>query len=159
MEWLLIPTVALLFRLRGWSGIGSTLMGRLIYACGTALAFWAALHQGVYYLIWWLPPALAAALFVGCLPGWYGALDLGTNEGEPARDAWVMAARGIWFTAGAGAVVAWMDLASGAILAMSGASAVVWYAIGFHGPVPRWATVIGEVGTGATIGAALAVAA
>jgi len=88
---------ALLFRIRGGlfvSHLLPTWAGRMVWAIGaTAVLAW--LHQT------WSPwlIALVAALFVGCIPGWYGGFDLGRRGGRSYwRDASVLVLRGLWWT-------------------------------------------------------------
>lgn len=73
-------------KFRPWTG---DLPGRSHYyssmaalALGWGLFQWPGLLAGFSFLLW-------------RLPGWYGSLDAGTNEGSPARDAAVMSLRGL----------------------------------------------------------------
>lgn len=151
MDFLLPFIGAALFRLRGWSGIGSTTLGRLIWATGMAVAVIASTPLPLE-----LSLLLPIAFFAGTPWGTFGAIDLATNEGRGDKDMALNALRGLVFSAPVGLLAVAFGYDTGWGIAISGATSVCWYTIGHFGPWPRYATIIGECGTGATIGLALA---
>lgn len=162
VELFLVPAAALLFRLRGDAIVGSTTAGRLIYAGGLGLLTWALMPLAAPA---WLAPATAAGLFLGSLFSWWGdCLDLGTNGGSRLQKTLWMALRGPVF--GLPAAPAWWEIepAAALALALAGLAAPCWYTAGFWW-LPAWrphwaksANAVGELGLGASLGAALAFA-
>lgn len=148
------------FRLRGsalfeeWTGRGAT----------TARIVCWAIPMGLISLMavpWYAAPLVGLALYLGCLPGWYGALDLGHNDGHKVRDYIVMFLRGLAWTVLAALVYAWAGNVPGAYgLILAGALCPLAYTIGWAIPstVPNLSRgpELGEVIFGAMIGAAVA---
>lgn len=139
------------------TGRGATTARVVAWAVPLALLCWAATPlPGCWAL------ALAVALWLGSLPGWWGSIDLGRNDGWWARDAALHTARGVLWGAPA-AVVLW--LAGGAWWwpVLAGLACAPAYEIGWRlrpvGDARRpAATEIGEILFGAAMGAAVLVA-
>jgi len=143
---------ALGFRMRG-SAVFGELTGRGI---GTArLVCWALPMAllSLFVIEWYWALLFCAAMYVGSLPGWYGAFCM-----IDARDWLVMLARGIGWTL-LGAIVFFIAGAPAWPLLFAGMLCPVAYAIGWAIPsrVP-WllrGTEIGEFLFGAFIGTAI----
>ena len=97
------------FRLRGDVFISkllgvknATTEGRLVWAI--PMAGLAALAAGDWRLL-----ALAPALFLGSIFGWYSAMDLARGEGNYWRDFAVLALRGLVWTLFCGPVLWWFE--------------------------------------------------
>jgi hypothetical protein len=102
------------FRFRGAeafsriTGRGATTARVVCWAAPVAALAWA-----LAALPWQWAVALGAALWLGCLPGWWGSLDLGRDEGIWATDALAHAARGLLWTAPAAFVLAALEVDGG----------------------------------------------
>lgn len=138
----------------GGLGWRSTFRGRPIYYAGLAamvvgwfLMGWTGVFAGLVFLVW-------------RLPGWYGAIDAGTDEGSRLRDGSVMAVRALPFAfayAVGGAIfplelmdfgkVVWAPIALSVCVALS-------YDIAWHyvRPRPKDPVVWAEVMAGACWG-------
>ncbi len=96
-----VVVLAAMFRLRGsstwaeWTGRGAT-SARLAWATLSALAAWSVAPQQE----WTLPAALAVALWLGCIPAWWGSLGVRTG-----REVAVHSLRGLVWTGPAALVV------------------------------------------------------
>lgn len=136
------------------TGRGATTARIVAWAAPLALLCWA-----VTLLPWWWCVAIGVALWLGCLPGWWGSLDMGRNGGSWARDFALHTLRGVVWVAPVAAVLAaagaawWWPL-------LAGMTCGVAYEIGWRlrplGDARRpAATEIGELIFGAAVGAAL----
>lgn len=103
MNLLLIPLFAALNRFSG-GGLGWEWMKNNGYR-GRPLYYAFLIALTVLYLGFGTVGAIAALSFLlWRLPGWYGAIDAGTDAGSPLRDFAVMSARGLlafpifWYT-------------------------------------------------------------
>jgi hypothetical protein len=160
LEFIFTLIGAVLFRIRGGllgdfgiRGVG-TVASRGIYAVGLALA--TAALMGDYRLA-----LLAPALFVGCVLPWWKSIDIGTNEGNPWRDALLTSLRGILFTLPAGVVLWWLGYQwwPGLVGILAGPL----YALGWQVPSKvrgfERGSAIGEALLGAIIGGSIGYAA
>lgn len=84
---------AVLNRFSGWTNVPG-LPGRNIYWAALVLFILATATVG---LAWGVTLLIAALCYR--LPGWFGAIDIGKNEGEVIADARVMFYRTMWFFA------------------------------------------------------------
>lgn len=135
------------FRIRGWSGFDK-LTGR---GATTARIVWGGVLALIALLggLWWpLAPAVVLAGWLGCVPGWWGALEPKTPQ-QYALHAlrgfvWVLPLAIIFEAAGA----------LGGVVLLSGAVCGPAYWLG-RKVKPALGTEIGEVLFGAAIGAAV----
>lgn len=141
-----------------WTGRGATTARIVAWAIPLALLCWV-----VTPLAWWWCAALGVALWVGCLPGWWGSLDLGRDAGAWWRDFALHSLRGVLWSAPAAGVLA---MASGAWWwpMLAGAACGAAYEAGWRlrppgDPRTPNATEIGEVLFGGLLGAAVVAAA
>ena len=146
------------FRVRGdrWPndrfGIGTT----------GARAIWAA-AVGILtlpWIGWWALLALVGA-FLGSIPGWNGAIDMGRDGGTATSDALRGALRGLVWTVPIGLALALAGkIEAGAIVSAAGLLMPLCYELGWRLPTfgRRWLADFawGEVIFGAVIGASLA---
>lgn len=155
----LIPIGAFLFRVRGDAIVGSTTAGRLLWAVIMSGNVFAATRGA---LPWWVALGTAVGLFIGSIFGWWGdCLDLGTNGGSRVRKTLWMTARGPVFALPAAPAWWWVDPWSAVAIGLAGIAAPFWFTVGFWWlPLGwrQWANTVGELGLGASIGAALAFA-
>lgn len=84
---------AVLNRFSGWTNV-PWLPGRNIYWAALALLLLSTVTLG---LGWGITLFVAALCYR--IPGWFGSLDIGKNEGEVIDDARVMFYRTMWFFA------------------------------------------------------------
>lgn len=144
------------FRLRGsalfeqWTGRGATTARIVCWAIPMALLADVPLE--------WLP-LLALAFFLGAIPGWYGSLDLGRDDGQVLKDWAIMTVRGVVWTAPPAAVMTFIDVPISFELLFVGLLCPVAYTIGWNTPSNinhiRQGPELGEVIFGAFIGASL----
>ena len=136
------------------TGRGATTARIVAWAAPLALLCWA-----VTPLPWWWCVGVAIALWLGCLPGWWGSLDLGRNGGSWVRDFALHTLRGVVWVAPAAAVLAaagaawWWPLLAG--LACGVAYEIGWRLRPVGGARRPAATEIGELVFGAAVGSAL----
>lgn len=151
------------FWLRG-SSLFYALTGR--GATTARLVAWA-FPMGVVAWFGGIPTLLAAALFwafwLGSVAPWWGSLDLGRGEGAWRTDALAHLSRGVLWTLPAGVGLIAMGYPEGGLLvAASGLAALPAYELGWTirppGTPAPGATEIGELLTGAAIGAAVGMA-
>ena len=136
------------------TGRGATTARIVAWALPLALLCWVLTP-----LAWWWCAAISVALWAGCLPGWWGSLDLGRQAGDWRGDFALHTLRGeLW----AVPAVAVLFLAGGAWWWLWGASRLcgLVYEVGWRlrpPPDPRRpnATEIGELAFGALLGAGL----
>ncbi|MBR0653068.1 hypothetical protein GXW78_25655 [Roseomonas terrae] len=136
------------------TGRGATTARVVAWAVPLALLAWL-----VTPLPWGWSLALAAALWLGCLPGWWGSIDLGRNEGGWSRDAALHTARGVLWGAPA-AVVLWLAGGGWWWPLVAGLTCAPAYEIGWRlrpagDPRRPAATELGELLFGAALGAAV----
>ena len=157
--WLLgIIVGAIGFRLRG-DAIFQEITGR---GATTARIVCWAVPMGLLSLStvpWWASFLVALGFFLGALPGWYGSLDLGHNEGDPVKDRIIMTVRGLVWTLPAALVVWQFDIGNAIALMIAGLACPLFYELGYRTPskIPylRQGPEVGEVFFGAAIGLAL----
>jgi hypothetical protein len=147
------------FRLRGsaifeqWTGRGATTARIVCWAIPMGL-------MSLFTLPWEYAIAAGVAFWLGCLPGWYGVLDLGRDEGNKLKEFILMSGRGILWTLPAALVFAFISPLNAVALLIAGALCPVAYEIGWHIPSKvenmRSGPEIGEILFGALVGAALA---
>ena len=138
----------------GGLGWRASFRGRPIYYAGLAamvvgwfLMGWTGVFAGLVFLVW-------------RLPGWYGAIDAGTDEGSRLRDGGVMALRALPFAfayAIGGAIfplelldfgtVVWASIALAVFVAWSYDAA--WHLLE---PRPKDPVALAELATGAAWG-------
>jgi hypothetical protein len=142
------------FRLRGSAaferitGRGATTARLVCWAVPVALVAWTSVEA-------WAAAILAAALYLGAVPGWWRSLSLGRN---PRDGAWLDAAarhtaRGLVWAAPAAAVVGGLGGAWWGVL-LAGAAVVAPYEAGWR-LAPDHAVEVGEAGFGAMLAAAI----
>jgi len=83
------------------TGRGATTARVVAWAAPLALLCWVATP-----LAWWWCVAIGAALWLGCLPGWWGSIDLGRNGGAGPRDFALHTLRGVVWVVPVAAVLA-----------------------------------------------------
>ncbi len=125
----------------------------------TARLFAWALPMGAASALvtdWYNAAAVAVALYLGTLAGWWRSLDLGRHEGEWLRDFVLHSARGLLWTLPAALVcaAASLSLTAAVPLIAAGLACGLIYELGWRVYPPR-ATEIGETAFGAAIGGAL----
>lgn len=156
----IILALAVGFRLRGWEGFeritgrGATTARIVCWAIPVGLA---SLALG---MSWLAALAMGIAAWVGCLPGWWGSLDMGRHEGGFWRDFALHSLRGVLWTAPMAAVLWWFGGAWWSLV-VAGAACGLIYEAGYRiAAIARGrmggGTEIGEALFGAAIGAALA---
>lgn len=154
------------FRIRG--GLWNTKIEQYIHwgATTARLVAWAtptAILGTLWYgLAWYWLAALLIAAWIGCLPGWYGSIDMGRNEGTWLRDFVVITIRGAFWTLPISAVYAAAGLTVPAVgLLLVGAAMGIWYELGWRTPssVPGFnqGTELGELYFGLMFGLVLSV--
>lgn len=147
------------FRLRGsalfeqWTGRGATTARIVCWAIPMSIV-------SLFAVPWYAAPLVGIAFFLGAIPGWYGCLDLGRDDGKVLRDYAVMLARGIVWTLPAALVYAWAGATPGMYaVALAGALCPLAYTIGWAIPSTKpnlsQGPELGEVVFGAMIGAAV----
>lgn len=159
MMWMLGLLVgAIGFRLRG-DAIFHEVTGR--GATTARLVCWA-IPMGLLALTvvpWWASVLVALGFFLGAMPGWYGSLDLGRNEGKVNRDRLVMAARGLAWTILPALVIWQFDIGNAIALLIAGFACPLLYELGYRTPskIPylRQGPEVGEALFGAAIGLAV----
>lgn len=145
-------------------GVGFWLRGSATFARATGrgattarIVAWAMPLAAFAWLLtplaWWWCAALAVALWLGALPGWWGSLDLGRVEGAWPRDLALHTLRGVVWMAPAAAVLGLAGAAWWPPL-LAGLSCGAAYEVGWR-VWPARATEVGECLFGAACGAAL----
>lgn len=151
---LLAPFIlALGFRLRGaavfheWTGRGATTARIVCFAIPCGLIAWGL------GLAWPWAIALGVAAWVGCLPPWWGSLDLARQYGDYGQDFALHTLRGVvWVLPMAVVLFAAGEFWPGMLLAGTACGAI--YEAGYRIRESHGAE-IGEVGFGFVIGCAL----
>jgi hypothetical protein len=144
------------FRLRGAAlferitGRGATTARIVCFATPAGLLAWATGFPWPYAL------AMGVAAWLGCLPPWWGSLDLGRHAGGYARDFALHTLRGVVWVAPM-AAVAFLAGAAWWPLILAGLMCGAVYEAGYR-VSERHGTEIGEAAFGALIGAGLALA-
>lgn len=79
------------YRVRGgWIDVGSTTLGRIIYASAYVMACYLINMD----LSWWAL-LLLPLMWLGLTPGWGQVFDIGTRDGDVSEDTYLMAGRGM----------------------------------------------------------------
>lgn len=156
IEALVVAMLAAGFRIRGWAGFerltgrGTTTARIVAWAIPCAIA-WLLLGGAPVEAL-----AIAAAAWIGCLPGWWGSLDLGRQEGTWLRDFALHSARGALWTMPMAVVVWWIGAEWWWLLIAGAACGLIYEAGYWIAARTRWSgTEWGEAMFGAMIGAAL----
>lgn len=151
---------ALGFRLRGsalfeqWTGRGATTARVVCWAIPVAIL--SLVNVPVLYA-----PLIGLAIFLGAVPGWYGSLDLGRDDGNATKDYVIMTVRGFVWTAPAAYVMSMFSIESAIALVIAGLMCPLAYTAGWYIPSKvnhaRQGAEVGELIFGALVGMAVMV--
>lgn len=151
---------ALGFRLRGsalfeqWTGRGATTARIVCWAIPIAIL--SLVNVPILYA-----PLIGLAIFLGAIPGWYGSLDLGRDDGHATKDYVIMTVRGLAWTAPAAYVMSMFSIESAVALVIAGLMCPLAYTAGWYIPSrvnhARQGPEVGELIFGSLVGMAVMV--